>query len=449
MSKDTILFILFTVIHIAAEMERQQPLEPSTYNWNGIRRRSKYLEKPGAAETEQVDLDEWPLTSCCYDPLTMDAVHISKLLNQDTIYAENSSSWFLEYVYLDGDQAHQQRTTIHDSHNDGVFSESVRQSPLTVIHVSQKRRQNEVIPTTVVSVTRPIWHAILEKYDVLPSFVELSYSKNGSTFGFRLQNTRQDTLSIEKTSQSGDVFHMAYKLGTWPNAESAIYARHELGTGRTFVLLFGLISPEKMDRVMRLLQAKAGANGFHIVYSMLCESLDVVEKVRRQLEYRTRAHEAKTGFTTLDNIHDVEPVKPEQLEFKRDLTATTLYTDHIAGASKRVRLNLEAFVHHLDLFEDASRSFPMSKMEESALRAICNACDMKIALANSQYDLTQGLKARLAAQVDVTKTLMAQRDTQLNIEIAKAAQRDSQLVRGIAAVTMIFLPATFMATFFR
>jgi Mg2+ and Co2+ transporter CorA len=59
-----------------------------------------------------------------------------------------------------------------------------------------------------------------------------------------------------------------------------------------------------------------------------------------------------------------------------------------------------------------------------------------------------GLYARVAAQQDVTKTLIAQWDTQINIEIAKAAKRDSELMKGITVVTMVFLPATFMATFF-
>lgn len=43
---------------------------------------------------------------------------------------------------------------------------------------------------------------------------------------------------------------------------------------------------------------------------------------------------------------------------------------------------------------------------------------------------------------------MAQLDTQVNIAVAEATQRGSELMRGIAAVAMIFLPATFVATFF-
>jgi hypothetical protein len=55
---------------------------------------------------------------------------------------------------------------------------------------------------------------------------------------------------------------------------------------------------------------------------------------------------------------------------------------------------------------------------------------------------------RIDTQLAITNTLIARRDSKLNIEIAKSVKQDSELMKDIAAVTMILLPATFLATFF-
>lgn len=51
-------------------------------------------------------------------------------------------------------------------------------------------------------------------------------------------------------------------------------------------------------------------------------------------------------------------------------------------------------------------------------------------------------------QLNIDIARATRHDSELNVEIAKAAKTDSELMRGIAVVTMIFLPATFVATFF-
>ena len=43
---------------------------------------------------------------------------------------------------------------------------------------------------------------------------------------------------------------------------------------------------------------------------------------------------------------------------------------------------------------------------------------------------------------------MLQHDTQINLKTSASMQRDSESMKTIAAVTMVFLPGTFVATFF-
>ncbi|KAH7141512.1 hypothetical protein B0J13DRAFT_556947 [Dactylonectria estremocensis] len=55
---------------------------------------------------------------------------------------------------------------------------------------------------------------------------------------------------------------------------------------------------------------------------------------------------------------------------------------------------------------------------------------------------------RAEAQMQAALSLIAQRDSALNFKLAEAAIRDSSDMRAIAWVTLAFLPATFVATFF-
>jgi Mg2+ and Co2+ transporter CorA len=99
-------------------------------------------------------------------------------------------------------------------------------------------------------------------------------------------------------------------------------------------------------------------------------------------------------------------------------------------------------------YQEICHSIPSERIDHGVYQNLLEAIDLKISLGRHQYDQIVQLQARLSAQHDVTTTLMAQRDSQLTIDIAEATKRDSELMRGIAAVTMIFFPATFVATFF-
>ena len=55
---------------------------------------------------------------------------------------------------------------------------------------------------------------------------------------------------------------------------------------------------------------------------------------------------------------------------------------------------------------------------------------------------------RASALMQACYTLMARSDTWLNLQVARASKRDSTDMRSIAVLTLVFLPGTFVATFF-
>ena len=402
----------------------------------------------------------WPLSSRFYDPLTMNPELISNFVVEDTLYSDGNLRWFLEFTFLASGEMNVRRTDANESLESGVFDRSVLESPLTIIHVAQERLYFENYTKSTMSTDAPTWNTLLQKFEILPSFLELLHSNNGgSLVHVSYDRSQQTNESVESPVQA---FHMGYKMGNCAIHESAIYARHDFGTDRVLVVLFGKGDFMRIKGVKHLLQGRLNPDPFHVVFSLLSRTLEAVEETRWSLDYQTQALESQTGISTFYNARGLEPLDPARLKFDKQLQVTAGWSTVIALASTWVRSNFEALIDHVALYKEVCKALPTCTVNSKGLGSVQNACRMKISLAEHQGAQTQQLQARLQAQLDITKTLIAQRDTQLNIELAEAAKaagevnlkiaeatmRDSQLMRGIAAVTMIFLPATFVATFF-
>ncbi|KAI9164174.1 hypothetical protein HJFPF1_05814 [Paramyrothecium foliicola] len=65
---------------------------------------------------------------------------------------------------------------------------------------------------------------------------------------------------------------------------------------------------------------------------------------------------------------------------------------------------------------------------------------------DSMRDRLNELNQRLNSQINVTFNLIAQRDSKINFSIAKLQVHDSRTVKAIGVLTLVFLPATFLAT---
>ena len=57
-------------------------------------------------------------------------------------------------------------------------------------------------------------------------------------------------------------------------------------------------------------------------------------------------------------------------------------------------------------------------------------------------------KDRIAIQVSVINQVISTRDTSLSIQIARDTRRDGSSMITLAVVTLLFLPGTFVASFF-
>ena len=449
-----------------------EPLRPTPVQNRKFRRYSPTLYKHGLDPTIRVYMEKratrnesWPLNSRFYDPLTMDATHISDLLFMDTQFTNEYFPWFLEYACSNDNFAIRQ-THADDAHETGIFRKSVLDSRLTIVHVGQERLYSEGGTASRISLDAPTWTAMLEQFNVLPNFLELLHNNQGGSLAY-ISYDRPDMLPqpsphVDKVhSDKPQAFHVGYKVGSAADVESAIYARHDFSTDRTLVMLFDTDVSMRLTRLQNLFRVWQNAGLFHLVFILMSVTLETLEERRWWADHQTQALESQTGIRT-GTMHEAELPDAERLKVNRKLLVMGKHAMFVEVGSERMQSNLSSLLDQMSAYQKACRSVPWIDVAHHNFENLQCAAQLKLSLAKHQSDQAKKLGLRLQAQLDITRLLIAQRDTKLNIELAEAAKasgeinveiaeatrRDSQLMRGIAAVTMIFLPATFVATFF-
>ena len=401
---------------------------------------------------DKVGKQHWPVMSRYYDPLTMDAVQLSRLLANDTQFTVPTFPWFLEYMMVENGVSQIHQTSADDNHKRGIFSSAVRESPITIVHVAQERLYFKGDTISAVSVDSITWVSILQHFDVLPNFLELVHSNQGGSFSYTTYG-RNEILSEDSSDSfreedvTPEAFHVGYRVGSWGRPGYAIYARRDFHTNQVLVVLMGTTGSQRLSRLEHLFDPSWGIDLFHIVFELQSLALDTVEETRWKLDHKTQALESETGITIV-HMHDVQPLNPEELRFNKSLHVIAEFAMFVAGGSARVRSNIIIMSEHMTEYEDICSKVPGAQTKLYEFKNLRSMCAYKISLAQHQHDQIQELRARLQSQLDIVKALVVQRDTLLKIDIASASKRDNEFMQSIAVVTLIFLPGTFVATFF-
>ena len=402
--------------------------------------------------THALPQGRWPESCKYYDRNTTNGNYLGTLLLEDSLYfpPASASPTRLEYIdILDG------KATLYEDPADAFpFEERLRVSPTArrstkVFFVAQKRLYYRDHSVNSYALHSQTWEELLDRLSVLPSFLELLHSNNGgfaSSVSYCADNARN---GCQKgcTEESISAFHLGIKIGDWGNSEHAVYARHDFHTGHEIVLVVGTKLGAYPRHLVPRINAGSRFDFMHVLLDLTSSWLHEVEAARWGLDYRTQDIEARTGFSSF-HIYDVAPLPPERLTFTQDVHVAADSLRNVAWGSARVEDAFSFLQDQLGKFDELGKEAPEHRLPLPARSHLQNALMQQRSLARHQLLQLRELQGRVDSQLSVTKTLIAQRDTQINIEIARATKRDSELMKGIAAVTMVFLPATFAATFF-
>lgn len=405
------------------------------------------MSSPASSEktslTRVASASAWPEGCRYYDPGTINPERVQHLLTKETEYTNHILPWNISRLDMKDGHCRTQDTAYEAKGAQRLISEPVPNGTTTVLYVRQKRMLYHSRTTSAIGLDAPSWLGLLERFEVIPSFLEVLHDNNGASSCY----VTGDTVNPPKSGAiTANAFHVAYKIGGWGDHEVAMYARHHLKNGSNFVLVMGLVTG-CIDKMKSLFERAPDATVFHAVFELLSAEQYVIERMRWSWDFDTQELEAKTGFSTFQ-IPGVEPLEANQLGFNKDGYVTLDGLRDVGWGSAIFGATCRSMMPHLQRYAEVCNAHHTTQMPTQTFDDLRDALAQKIEIASSQYAQIQQLRLRVSVQLDVTRTLVTQRDMQLNIEIATAAKRDSELMRRIAWVTMIFLPATFVATFF-
>ncbi|KAI9773483.1 MAG: hypothetical protein M1835_006160 [Candelina submexicana] len=94
----------------------------------------------------------------------------------------------------------------------------------------------------------------------------------------------------------------------------------------------------------------------------------------------------------------------------------------------------------------------MKQIDRPGNHKVTTSLELSASFSRERLEQVRTLKSRIQIQLSVVANLIAQNDSRTNISVAEASRqiaietkRDSNAMKTIAALTMIFLPGTFVA----
>ncbi|KKY27638.1 hypothetical protein UCRPC4_g00871 [Phaeomoniella chlamydospora] len=404
----------------------------------------------GVQEQDESQPLQWPKACKYFVPETMDCDHVYSLLRSDTRYLEASqrSLQYIDYFGFGDTSGLDHQTLIPGLDRIPQLKELDNPSHrLRMFFIHQKRKYYEFSTSSQLSLTLDTWLKLLDQLQIPPVAVEALHDNNGQCGCHISYCSTDEPHPCRPPIGARCAYHVWMKLGDWGNSEHFAYARHDFHTGRNLVLVLGTMDARSIHQLATKLQCSSRIDFFPALLVLTSSWSREIEEHRWQQDFATQQIESQTGYSSLQ-FYGIEPLSTKQLSLSKDIAMTS---DGISNAVTGA-LNLADIISFLSAqlrrYADASSVFVEQQVSPEREIQLSDAFSHRLSQVNARIKQMHGLKSRVDAQWKIINALIAQRDSQVNIEIGSATKADSELMRGIAFITMVFLPTTFMATFF-
>lgn len=138
----------------------------------------------------------------------------------------------------------------------------------------------------------------------------------------------------------------------------------------------------------------------------------------------------------------------------------SFHPNHLTELSRdsaRVRIGIEHLLLHHDHYMRAletlkiDNTLRLDRYKDDYAKSMQDIMEWRDAMRSQSAAVVpyaKYLQKRAEAQINIIFALLTHKDAEASKEIAEAAKRDSSAMKTIAVVTMVFLPATFLAALF-
>ncbi|OAP56622.1 hypothetical protein AYL99_08734 [Fonsecaea erecta] len=393
---------------------------------------------------------DWPYSCKYFVPELMNAEGATSLLKGDAEFlpAESNTSECFTVVDLTETGPH----SFVLSPTDSQFDERLRMTDLShgstrIIFVSQKRLCLKNYTTSRYGLQHSTWLRILSSGDIPPDAVQLIHENNGcrgshTSFCSDVRSIPCRTkASSNKLWETLCAYHIWLKPRPWWNEEHFVYARHDFHSTRKLLLVVGTSLDAQRQRVLSQFRSVTQPHLFSVLLALTTTWTKDLEEFVWEQDFSTQRLESDTGWSTVGHTQ-LKPLPREKLALRKDVIFTKDALSHALRASESFDelftfLSKEIHSIPLDCYKVKLRS---DQLKDAFLQQSCKQWHQK-----SQ---AQGLMERLDTQWKIVSALMAQHNNSLNYQIATDSRVDTVIMRRISFVTIAFLPATFLATFF-
>ncbi|KAI4109334.1 MAG: hypothetical protein LQ339_001834 [Xanthoria mediterranea] len=358
-------------------------------------------------------LSGFPFDSPVYDPLQSNGLRCKQLL--DTLRLSNQS--IISYFELLNGEGHLFRELELDLEN----------VARAIYHGLRYQRNYQITRAALENLSREL---------VVPiRFFEVLANNNGCYHALTTFN-----------EDKAEYFHLFVKL---PSSflNSAIYFRHDLLREITVCLLFGneIHRVESAAGQMFLPSRRCSTSPMQIVDTIMSEYVALMEPHRHSLDVSLRQLEAKTGM----GAHEFHESQRELHVCEGQLAFFERTVQFQAGWIEWLQAQ-HAVLNQLRFGTRELISLP--PFRRPVEEGVVSSLSLCASLSRESLEQARTLRNRVRIQLSVVANLISQNDSRTNIAIANASRRigfetrrDSDAMKTIAALTMVFLPGTFVA----
>ncbi|KAL8894251.1 MAG: hypothetical protein Q9192_004482 [Flavoplaca navasiana] len=201
------------------------------------------------------------------------------------------------------------------------------------------------------------------------------------------------------------------------------------------------------------------ASPLQIIDTVVSEYVALLETKRRTIDVGLQQLEAKTGMGA--HVFD-DSQRAAAAELNDLLKALHLCEGQLAFFERAVQFQVGCIewlqAQHLGLNQlrfGIGEVINLPPAHRSLEEGVATSLGLCASFTRESLEQVRTLRNRVRIQLSVVINLIAQNDSRTNIAIADASRRiafetrrDSDAMKTIAALTMIFLPGTFVATLF-
>ncbi|KAL9584989.1 MAG: hypothetical protein Q9212_001786 [Teloschistes hypoglaucus] len=237
---------------------------------------------------------------------------------------------------------------------------------------------------------------------------------------------------------------------------AAVYVKYEFESEKTGCLILGNGLHGIGSTLQQTFVKPTRTSPLQTVLVIVSHIVGLMEPARHKMDVRVRELEAKTGMSA--HIFD-ESQRAAATEYSGLLKDLHICEGQLAFFERTTQFQavwiewLQAQHTVLNRLRfGTSDIFEIPAQQKQAEEMVASSLSLDASFSRERLEQVRTLRNRIRIQLSVVANFMTQNDGRTNIAIAEASRRiafetkrDSDAMKTIAALTMVFLPATFVA----